>query len=79
MTIAEKVLACLREARESDREIARRENRSDWEGWCDLARVRRWLAAAGDFPQGDTVRRALGRLVRDGSVEAGDVRWRAVA
>ena len=76
MTIAERVLACLREAAESDRELAAR-GRTDWEGWADVRRVCRWLAAAGPVPREETVRRALARLVKDGSVETRDDQWRA--
>lgn len=79
MTIAERILECLREAAASDRELAAR-GRSDWDGWADLPRVRRWLAAAGPPPPGDdTLRRALARLVRDGDVESRDDGWRATA
>ena len=76
MTIADRVLACLRDAAESDADFARR-GKAHWEGWCDLRRVCRWLAAGRGPPaREETVRRALAQLVKAGSVEAHEDQWR---
>ena len=79
MTIAERVLAALREAAASDAELAGR-GRTDWGGWADIRRVLRWLEVdEGPRAKEETVRRALAQLVKDGSVEARDGQWRAKA